>query len=401
MTTQRNRWKLWGLGALVVAMLAWSFRPQPVPVDLAPVVRGDLRVTIDEEGMTRVRARYVMSAPVAGRLQRIVLQPGDRVDANGTILATFLPVTPAPLDLRVRAETEAKMKATRAAREQSRVALERARDEAAFSRNELARYREIAKFGGTTDERLAALERDVRTNDAQCRAADLALEAADHEVEAVAAVLRQFSNPSTRGSLPAAITLRSPASGVVLRVLQESETPVAAGTPLVEIGNPADLEIVSDLLSTEAVRVKPGLTALITDWGGDRTLKARVRLVEPAGFTKVSALGVEEQRVKVRLDFQEGEHGARKLGDGYRVEVSVITSEQRGVLKVPTSALFRSGDRWTVFVVRNGRAARTNVRIGLRNAVEAEVTSGLEEGEAVIVHPGDTVEDGVGVTGRG
>jgi len=169
----------------------------------------------------------------------------------------------------------------------------------------------------------------------------------------------------------------------------------------VEIGNPRELEIVADLLSTDAVKVKPGVAALITGWGGDKTLHARVRLVEPSGFTKVSALGVDEQRVKVWLDFQDGEHASRKLGDGYRVEVSLITSERRGVLKVPTSALFRAADRWAVFAIRNGRAARREVQIGERNAIEAEVTSGLDEGDEVIVHPGDTIEEGVAVTKRG
>jgi len=400
MTMLKGRWKLWGAGALLLAAIAWSFRPQPVQVDLATVVRGDLRVTIDEEGMTRVRDRYVVSAPVAGRLQRIQLKPGDRVDGNGTVLATFLPITPAPLDPRVRAETEARMKATQAAREQSRVALARAHDEAAFSRKELARYREIAKFGGATDERVAALERDVRTSDAQCQAADLALQAANHEVEAMAAVLRQFSSASTT-SVPAAITLRSPVSGVVLRVLQESETPVAIGTPLVEIGNPQELEIVSDLLSTDAVKVAPGFAAIITGWGGDKPLRAQVRLIEPAGFTKVSALGVEEQRVRIHLDFLGVGHALQTLGDGFRVDVSVITAEQRGVLKVQTSALFRVGDSWAVFVVREGRAAQHLVQIGQRNALEAEIIGGLEAGDVVIVHPGDTVEDGVAVLQRG
>jgi len=400
MAIRRSRVTFWASGVLLVAAIAWSFRSQPVPVDLAPITRGDLRVTIDEEGMTRVRERYVVSAPVAGRLQRISLQPGDRVEANSTTLATFLPVMSAPLDPRTRAETEARMKASQAAREQSRVVLQRACDEATFSRKELARYHEIAKFGGTTEERLSALELDVRMREAQCRAADLAVQTADHEVEAIAAALQQFA-PSASGRVPTTITLRSPVSGVVLRLHQESETPVAAGTPLVEIGNPRELEIVADLLSTDAVKVKPGVAALVTGWGGDKTLRARVRLIEPAGFTKVSALGVEEQRVKVRLDFQNGEHGSRKLGDGYRVEVSLITSERQGVLKVPTSALFRTADRWSVFALRDGRAAQREVQIGERNAIEAEVTSGLEEGDEVIVHPGDTIEDGVTVTKRG
>jgi HlyD family secretion protein len=400
MTMRRGTLILWVSGLAIAAAIVWAFRAPPAPVDFAQIGRGDLRVTIDEEGMTRVRERYVVSAPVAGRLQRIGLEAGDEVAANETVLATFLPATPTPLDPRMRAETEARLKTAQAAREQARVAAQRARDEAAFSRNELARYREIAKFGGTTDERLAALEVEARSREAQQRAADLAVQAAEHEVEAIAAVLEQFSNPSrARGG--SAITLRSPINGVVLRIHQESEALVAAGTPLVEVGDPTQLEIVVDLLSTDAVRVKPGLPAEIGGWGGTSTLCARVRRVEPAGFTKISALGVEEQRVNVVLDFEQAGPEVHNLGDAYRVEVSIIVWERTGVLKVPTSALFRTGDRWAVFAVRDGRAVETKIGVGQRNALEAEVISGLEEGARVIVHPGDTIHDGVRVVERG
>ena len=399
MKIRRGQLVLWGVAALVLVLIVWSFRPRPIPVDLATISRAVLRVTVDEEGITRVRERYVVSAPVAGRLQRVQLEPGDRVVANQTVLASFLPATPSPLDPRARAEAEARLKAAQAGREEAGVAIQRARAELAFSRSELARYREILKFGGTTEERVAALELDVRTREAQVKAAELALQAAEHEVEAVRAILRQFTSPSTAGS-PGALTLRSPVSGRVLRVHQESEAPVPAGTPLIDIGNPDLLEIVSDLLSTDAVKVKPGFPVLIDGWGGDTTLHGRVRLVEPAGFTKVSALGVEEQRVNVIIDFEDPAGPAQKLGDGYRVEVSVIVWERAGVLKVPTSALFRVGEAWAVFAVRDGRAAQTGIRIGQRNALEAELISGLDEGDSVIVHPGDTVAEGVSVTSR-
>ena len=399
MKIRRGQLVLWGVAALVLVLIVWSFRPRPIPVDLATISRAVLRVTVDEEGITRVRERYVVSAPVAGRLQRVQLEPGDRVVANQTVLASFLPATPSPLDPRARAEAEARLKAAQAGREEAGVAIQRARAELAFSRSELARYREILKFGGTTEERVAALELDVRTREAQVKAAELALQAAEHEVEAVRAILRQFTSPSTAGS-PGALTLRSPVSGRVLRVHQESEAPVPAGTPLIDIGNPDLLEIVSDLLSTDAVKVKPGFPVLIDGWGGDTTLHGRVRLVEPAGFTKVSALGVEEQRVNVIIDFEDPAGPAQKLGDGYRVEVSVIVWERAGVLKVPTSALFRVGEAWAVFAVRDGRAAQTGIRIGQRNALEAELISGLDEGDSVIVHPGDTVAEGVPVTSR-
>ena len=396
MTIRPGRLILWGLAALVVAAIAWSFRPQPVPVDITAVVRGSLRVTIDEEGMTRVRERYVVSAPVAGRLQRVELEPGDAVSRR-TVLATFYPAAPTLLDSRTRAETEARMKAAQAARDQARVALQRAHDEVAFSRSELARQREVAKFGGITDERLAAVELDVRTKEAQVKAAELALQAAEHELEATRALLQQVVNPSA--GTGGALTLRSPIGGIVLRVLQESESLVAAGTPLIEVGNPEQLEVVADLLSTDAVKVQPGMAVALTGWGGDTSLGGRVRLVEPAGFTKISALGVEEQRVNVLIDFADV-HGAKKLGDRYRVEVAIVTWERAGVLKVPTSALFRTGEAWAVFAVRDGKAVRTTVQIGQRSALEAEVLSGLSDGDQVIVHPGDTVEDGVSVRQR-
>jgi len=399
MTITRGRLILWGSVALLLAAIAWAFRPQPIPVDIATVARGNLRVTIDEEGMTRVRERYVVAAPVAGRLQRLELDPGDPVVANKTVLATFLPATPTPLDPRARAEADARLKAAEAAREQTRVAVQRARDDLAFSRAELARYREIAKFGGATDERLDALEQEVRTRDAQVKAAELAVKAAESDVEGVRAVLRQVSASPASGRT-AAVTLRSPINGVVLRVHQESEALVAGGTPLIEIGNPDDLEIVADLLSTDAVRVKPGFPVLIEGWGGDTALRGRVRLVEPAGFTKISALGVEEQRVNVLIDIDDAAGQAARLGDGYRVEVSVIVWERPGVLKVPTSALFRVDDTWSVFAVRERRAALTRIQVGERNAIEAEVVGGLAEGDAVIVHPGDTIADGVSVVQR-
>ena len=399
MTVRPGRLILWSVGALVVAAIAWSFRPQPVPVDMAVVARGSLRVTIDEEGMTRVRERYVVSAPVAGRMQRLDLEPGQPVEARRTVIATFLPAAPPLLDARTWAETEARMKAAKATRDEARVALQRARDDAAFGRSELARQRQIAKFGGVTDERLAAVALDARTKEGLVSSAELALQRAEHEFEAARAALQAVS--STGSGAGGGIALRSPVDGVVLRLLQESEAPVAAGTPLVEIGNPDELEIVSDLLSTDAVKVQPGHPAIIDGWGGGVPLTGRVRLVEPAAFTKISALGVEEQRVNVLIDFDDARgEGARQLGDGYRVEVSIVIWERKDVLKISTSALFRIGESWSVFAARDGTAVRTDVQIGQRNALEAEVLSGLSEGDRVIVHPGDATSDGVAITAQ-
>jgi len=395
MKIRQGRLMLFGSAALLIGVIAWSFRPQPVPVDLAAVERGSLRVTIDEDGMTRVRERYIVSAPVAGRVRRVELEPGDRVAARRTALATFLPATPALLDARTRAETEARMKAAQAARDQARVALQRARDELAFGQGELMRQRQLAKTSAITEERLAAFELEARTKEAQLKAAELGLQASEHDLEAARAVLQQVVAVPAGGG---ALTLRSPINGIVLRVHQESETIVPAGTPLVEVGNPDQLEVVADLLSTDAVKVQTGFAVLIGGWGGETTLSGRVRLVEPAGFTKISALGVEEQRVNVLIDFDDA--GGKQLGDGYRVEVSVIVWERDGVLKIPTSALFRVGNSWAVFAVHDGKAKQTTVEIGHRNAIEAELRSGLSQGDRVIIHPGDTIEDGVPIIRR-
>ena len=268
MKIRRGRLALWVVAALVVALIAWSFRPQPVPVDLAKASRGPLRVTIDEEGMTRVRERYIVSAPVAGRLRRVELKPGDPVVARRTVLATFLPATPTLLDTRSASRGRSAAQSRPGTREQARVALQRSRDEVAFSQSELARQRKIAKFGGITDERLAAVELEARTKEAQVKAAELALQAAEHELEAARAVLRQVVTRQTgtgRRLLHAALAHRRR----VLRVHQESETLVPAGTPLIEVGNPAELEMVADLLSTDAVKVRPGFPVLIDGWGGD------------------------------------------------------------------------------------------------------------------------------------
>jgi HlyD family secretion protein len=396
MKIRRGSLVLWGSAALLIAVIAWSFRPQPIPVDLGAVHRGSLRVTIDEDGMTRVRERYIVSAPLAGRLRRVELEPGDAVAARRTVLATFLPATPALLDARTRAETEARMKAAQAARDQARVAVQRARDELAFGQSELTRQRQLAKSSAITEERLAAFELEARTKEAQLKAAELGLQASEHDLEAARAVLQQVvAAPASAGG---ALTLRSPINGIVLRVHQESEAMVPAGTPLIEVGSPDQLEVVADLLSTDAVKVQSGFAVLIDGWGGETTLSGRVRLVEPAGFTKVSALGVEEQRVNVLVDFDDTR--GKQLGDGYRVEVSVIVWERDGVLKIPTSALFRLGNDWAVFAVRDGKARQTAVEIGHRNAIEAELRSGLSEGDRVIIHPGDTIEDGVSIISR-
>jgi HlyD family secretion protein len=376
---------VWGSVALAAAMfLVYTLRPIPVPVEVAAAGRGPLRVTIDEEGRTRVRDRYVVVAPVAGRVARISLDEGAVV-TRGMAVAQL---SAAPLDPRTREEAAARLRgaedAERAATagvSQARAALDqaarnRARAESLFAKHLLSmEQREVMALAETTAIR-------------QVEAADFRAQAAAHDVEVARAALTAGAGDVVR--------LLSPVRGRVLRIPEKSERVVTAGTTLVELGDPSRLEIVVDLLSEDAVKVKPGDRVLIEGWGGDRPLEAHVRMVEPSGFTKVSALGVEEQRVNVVADLDAT---PPQLGDGYRVEARVVQWEG-DALKVPASALYQEGDQWRVFVVENGRARPRVVRIGHRNPDEAEVLDGLSVGERVIRQPTDKISDGARVVAR-
>ena len=389
------------LGILLVAFLAsLIFRPQPLPVDLAEVERGPLRVTLDEEGETRVRDRYVVSAPLAGRVLRIELEPGDAVQAETTVLATFQPSTPILLDARSRAESEARTKAARSALGQAKAERDRAQAELRFAESEHERAKRLAESEIISQEALETARLRWETAVEGLEASGHAVESAEHELDrARASLLEVRSLESGAGGDP--IALYSPIDGVVLRRLRESEAVVPAGEPLLEVGDPVDLEIVSDLLSNDAVRVRPGQPVVLEHWGGDESLHGQVRRVEPSGFTKISALGVEEQRVNVVIDFTDPETAWQALGDGYRVEVRIVVWESDDVIKVPGNSLFRSGDGWAVFVVEAGTARLRPVSLGPRNGLEASIEEGLAVGEAVIVHPGDDVTDGVAVALRG
>jgi HlyD family secretion protein len=387
------------LGGLVLlgTLLAIGFWPSAELVDLATVERGPMQVTVDEEGETRVRHRFVVSAPVSGQLQRIDLEPGDVVRNGTTVLATVLPATPLPLDARARAEAEAAAAAAAAALGAARADLARATAARALAESELARYRDLARENVVSSQVLEGRETDARAAAETHRAAEFAVAGAQHQIEMAKARLMQASGGRGLGR---ALTIVSPVDGVVLRRRQESEAVVAAGQPLLEIGDPRDLEIVSDLLSSDAVRVPPGAAVLIERWGGDRPLRARVRRVEPSGFTKISALGVEEQRVNVVMDFDEPAGGRPGLGDGYRVDVRIIVWEGQSVLQVPASALFRRGAEWAAFVETGGRADLRAVRINRRNGSEAEITDGLREGDRVVLHPADSLTHGARIARR-
>jgi HlyD family secretion protein len=390
--------RLLRIGAVVVVLAAlafWAFRPAPVPADFATVERGPLEVTVEEEGRTRVRDRYVVSAPVPGRMLRIELEPGDPVVGGKTVLAQFQPTDPALLDVRTRAELEGRVQAAQSALGGARADRERIQAELAFAQSELKRARELVEEKVIAPRELEATERQAQTLERALQSAGFAVRTAEHQLQVARASLMQ-----TRGGRTAAIPLFSPVDGVILRRLQESETVVPMGQPLLEVGDLNDLEIVADLLSSAAVSVRPGQAVRVEQWGGDRPLKGRVRRIEPSGFTKISALGVEEQRVNVLIDFEEPRDAWNTIGDGYRVEVRVIVWGKNDVLKVPTSSLFRHETRWAVYKVENGQAVRRLVEIGQRNGLEAEVLSGLAAGEQIVVYPSDSVREGVKVETR-
>ncbi len=379
---------------IVLVLLAyWAFRPRPVPADFAAVERGTLQVTVEDEGRTRVRDRFVVSAPVPGRMERIALEPGDPVVAGKTVLARFQPTDPALLDVRTRGELEARVRAAQSAVGAARADRDRLRGELAFAQSELKRMQTIADAVAQRDidaaaQQVEALERAVQS-------AEFNVQTAQHQVELARASLVQ-----TRGGQTAAIPLYSPVSGVVLRRLQESEAVVPTGQPFLEVGDVGEMEIVADLLSSAAVRVQPGQQVLIEQWGGERSLTGRVRRVEPSGFTKISALGVEEQRVNVIIDFDDSPDARPGIGDGYRVEVRIIVALRDNTLKVPSSSLFRHEGGWAVYRVEDGRAIRQRVELGQQSGLEAEVVSGLDEGQQIVVYPSDAIGDGVQVVAR-
>jgi HlyD family secretion protein len=387
----RNRRLMAGL-AFVVLLLLVALWPETTLVDLAPVERGGLLVTVDEEGETRVRDRYLVTAPVTARLLRIELEPGDPVERSRTELATLLPQ---PLDPRSRAEAQAALEAAEAGVGSARAERRRAEAALALARSELTRVKALFGQGIASQQDLDRREAEARSAEDASRGAQFAAAAAEHQRDMARARLAGGAADPTRP-----IVISSPVDGVVLKRYRESEAVVPAGDPLIEVGDAQRLEIVSDLLSTDAVRVKPGQEVAIEQWGGDHPLRGRVKRVEPSGFMKISALGVEEQRVNVVIDFADPAEARAALGDGYRVEVRIVVWEAADVVKVPTSSLFRRGETWAVFTVDGGRARLRPVEVGRRNGQEAQVLSGLTAGERVIVHPSDTLADGSKVAAR-
>lgn len=392
----------------IVAAVGYGLVPEPVEVDLATIEKGAIRVTVDEDGKTRIRERYVVSAPLAGRLLRIDLDPGDQVQSGKTLLATIEPRDPELLDARSIAQAEARVKAAEAALEQMVPMYEKAQADQEYAEAELHRVRDARRRTpqAVSESEIESKLLASRTSDALLRSAKHNEEISRFELDQARAALIR-SRPPEDNTLPEEhgtngwnFAIRSPINGRVLRVFQESSAVVNAGTPLLELGDPSDLEVEIDVLSRDAVKIFPGAQVLLEHWGGTKVLQGRVRLVEPAAFTKISTLGVEEQRVYVIVDLLDPPQDRTSLGDGFRVEARIIVQEAEDVLKAPTSALFRVGEKWAVFRVADDVAHEQLVEIGLQNGLEAEVLSGLASGDQVVVHPGDDVVDGTKIRVR-
>ena len=378
---------------VVAAIVAVALWPQSMEVAVVRAERGPMQVTVDEDGETRVRDRFLVTAPVSGRVQRIEIEPGDKVVRGKTVLARITPAESPLLDPRTRGELTASVEAGTAAVGQARAERQRALTALDRSRSTLRRQQELMKAGAISSDDLEAAETAVTSGEDALRAAEFAERRAEGELQLARA---RLAAPGTSGR---SVDVLAPIDGTILKRLRESEGVVFVGESLLEIGEPSRKEIVADLLSTDAVRVSPGAEVLIEQWGGGHTLHGRVRRVEPSGFMKVSALGVEEQRVNVIIDFTNPAEAAR-LGDGYRVEVRIVLWKDDNVLKVPVGGLFRQGEGWAVFVVDEGRVRRQTVQLGQRNENDGQITSGLEAGATIVLHPPDTLTDGTRVTVR-
>jgi HlyD family secretion protein len=385
---------LWGLLTLVaLGLLAWTLVPAPVTVGASEVTTGRFVETVEEEGRTRLRDSFTVSAPIGGFLLRVALEAGDPVQFGDVVFR--MEPHPAPaLDARSLELARENVSAARARLEAASATLETERAEAEFAESEFERHRQLRdrELVSVTDmERLRSVRDRQR---AVVRAAEHAVDVARFELASARAVLDIASGQ--RGDQPQ-LEVRSPSAGLVLRRHRWCEGTILAGEPVLDVGNLDDLEIQVDLLSMDAVRIRPGMRVVVTGWGGIEALPGSVRRVEPAGFTRVSALGVDEQRVPVIVDFEDVQRASERLGVGFRVEAEFVLWEGDDVLQIPTSALFRSDGRWSVFVVADGRAQRREVRTGRRSGMVTQILEGLEPGEVVVTHPGDRVRDGVRV----
>ena len=381
-----RRWLPYAGAVVLIALITAGLWPRPIPVEMARAAVGTLRATVNEEGKTRIKQRYLVSAPVAGQLRRIPFKAGAEVRGGETVLAVIDPLSPTLLDARTRTTTEAK-------RDTALANLEKARAGQHFAASELRRLEKLHA------EKMVSVQ---ELESGQLREASVAKEqaAAESALRQAEAELAEFAGNALAGTnnLCGPVQVKAPANGRVLRVFEENARTVTAGTPVMEIGDPADLEVVVEVLSRDGAAIPPGTPVELEQWGGGEPLRAKVRLVEPAAFTKISALGVEEQRVNVVADLLTPPDQRRNVGDNFRVEARIIVWEAPDALKVPAGALFRKGEQWAAFVIADGRARLKIVKAGRSSGTETQVLEGLKQGEEVILYPGSRVRDGQRVT---
>lgn len=383
----------WLGGVVLVALIVVGLWPRPVPVEAGKVTRGQMLVTVDEEGMTRVKNRYVVAAPVAGQLRRIDWKAGAVVEAGKTVLAILEGSGADFLDARSQAQAEARVRATEAAREAMVAQRERAKAAARMYAGDLDRQKRLLADKVLSSQEFDLAQMRARMAEQEERAAEFSLKVAEFELQQARAVLSR----SRAGGAAESLVITSPVSGRILRIMQESERVVPGGFPLMEVGDPTDLEVRIEVLSRDGVAIQPGARVRLEQWGGSDPLTARVRLVEPSAFTKISALGVEEQRVYVVADFTDPLEKRLTLGDSYRVEARVVVWESAAALRAPAGALFQRGGVWQTFTIEGNTARLRTVKVGRSNGVESEVIDGLPEGAQVVVYPGDKVADGMRV----
>ena len=375
---KRRRWLPYFGALILIALIVAGLWPKPLPVETVKVTTGRLRVTVNEEGKTRIKQRFAVSAPVTGQLRRIPFKAGAEMKAGETVVAMIDPLTPTMLDARTRALAEAR-------RDTATANVERAHAAHKFAASELKRFEALFADKTISIQEFEQVQWRETSAAKELSAAEAALRQAEAEIA-------EFSVPAS-DQPRTAVEVKTPVSGRVLRVIEESSRVVAAGTPLVEIGDPADLEVVIEVLSRDGAAIRPGTRVELEQWGGNEPLQARVRLVEPAAFTKISALGVEEQRVNVIADIVTPVEKRANLGDQFRVEARIVTWEAEKVLKVSSGAIFRRGEETAVFVVKNSRATFQPIEAGRSSRTETEITNGLSEGDDVIIYPGDRIHD--------
>ena len=388
----------WVIGGSLVLFIALGLRPKPTPVETAQIATGPLTVSVLEEGKTRIRNRFVISPPISGFLNRVTLRAGAPIEAGKTVLAKIQPQPPSFLDPRAQAEAEARVNGAKAAGMRAEAQVDRARASVDLARKDAKRADDLKRTGAISAKEWDATQSQAEVLGREFRSAEFAQQVAEFELAQAQAAFTQTKTPAGENADP--MNIVAPIDGFVLNIHEESARMLPAGTAIMEVGDTRDIEAEIELLSSDAVGVAAGAEVSIEQWGGDQPLRGKVSVVEPGGFTKISALGVEEQRVRVRIDFSEALPPGRTLGDRFRVEARIVTWHAESVLQVPTGALFRRGGDWMTFVMEGGKACATKVDIAHNNGIAAEVRSGLTQGQRVILHPPDVITDGAAVRSR-